>query len=262
MSVPGEIVLLERPAAHVALVTINRPDARNAIDGGVVTALRAIIAQTEADPDIRVVLLTGAGDKAFCAGADLKAVARGEADGILSRDAGGFAGFVDSVRTRPWIAVVQGAALAGGCEIALACDMIVATDCATFGLPEVKRSLVAGAGGVYRLPRWLPRNVALELIATGHPIDAQRAFSLGLVNRVVPRAAVLETALALAASIAANAPVAVRESLAVARAVHAQDETALRALSDAALARVMASEDYREGPLAFIEKRAPKWQGR
>jgi enoyl-CoA hydratase/carnithine racemase len=254
-------VTLESPAPHVALVTLRRPEARNAINAATARELDRIVRATEADDAVRAVVLTGAGGQAFCAGADLKEVSRGELHGLSTPD-GGFAGFVRAARTKPWIAAVDGLALAGGCEIALACDMIVASEDAAFGLPEVTRGLIAAAGGLFRLPRALPRALALELIATGGRLPAANALALGLVNRVVPKARTVPEAIALAVGIADNAPVAVRESLAIARRAHDLDEDTLARLSDEGQARVMLTEDFREGPLAFIEKRAPRWLGR
>lgn len=255
-----DTVLLARPIPHVALVTLNRPDARNAVSAELAASLEGVVRQTEADPDIRVVVLTGAGDKAFCAGADLKAVAAGQADALFRADYG-FAGITDAPRGKAWIAAVNGPALAGGLEIALSCDMIVAADGASFGLPEVKRSLVAAAGGIYRLPRRLPRAIALELIATGDALDGARAHALGLVNYLVPAAQLLDQALALAARIAANAPAAVRESLGIARQADDLTDTQLGRMSHEALARIALTDDFREGPRAFVEKRAPRWTG-
>lgn len=254
-------VLFERPEARIALLTINRPDARNAVNGEVAQGLGCAVAQVEDDPDIWVAVLTGAGPHAFCAGADLKAIASGRAH-ELSTEQGGFAGFVYARRSKPWIAAVQGHALAGGLEITLACDMAVAAETATFGLPEVKRSLIAAAGGVYRLPRALPRAIALEMIATGEAISAARAATFGLVNQVVPAAQVRDAALKLARAICANAPIAVRESLAVARASYDLSERELRDLCEERRRRIWETEDFREGPRAFIEKRAPRWVGR
>jgi enoyl-CoA hydratase/carnithine racemase len=256
----SDAVLIERAADHVMRVTINRPDARNAVNGDVAQGLEAAVKQTEGDPDIWVAILTGAGDKAFCAGADLKAVSSGTAGG-LSTPGGGFAGFVHQPRTKPWIAAVNGFALAGGTEIALACDMIVAIETAAFGLPEVKRGLVAGAGGLYRLPRALPKALAIELIVTGAHFDARRAFAHGLVNRLVPADRLMSEALKLAAAIVENAPIAVRESLAVARQAFDLSDAELKAVSADASRRNAQTQDYKEGPRAFVEKRAPRWSG-
>jgi enoyl-CoA hydratase len=254
-------VKMERPAKHVALVTLDRPEARNAVNHEVAGALDRIVAETEADPDIWVVVLTGAGDKAFCAGADLKQVSAGGMEKLFT-PRGGFAGFVDAPRTKVWIAAVEGVALAGGFEIALACDLIVAATNAGFGLPEVKRGLLAAAGGAYRLPRMLPRGLAYEMLATGDRVDAKRAHDLGLVSRLATPGGSVEVAIAFAADICANAPLAVRESLAIARASADLVEADLRVASHAAQARLALSDDFHEGPLAFIEKRAPRWSGR
>jgi len=245
---------------HVALVTIDRPEARNAVSGAVAAGLDRVLAETEADPEVWAVVLTGAGGKVFSAGADLKEVARGNI-ASLSTPGGGFAGFVHAARTKPWIAAVEGLALAGGFEIVLACDLVVASEGSAFGLPEVSRGLVAAAGGLYRLPRALPRALAIELILTGARLDAERAAALGLVNAVVPAGKAVERAAALATSICANAPLAVRESLAIARQAAELDEPALRALSAAAQERLSRTEDFAEGPCAFVEKRPPRWRG-
>ena len=253
-------VLIERLPHHVALVTLNRPAARNAVNAAVAQALDAIVTSTEADADIWAVVLTGAGNLAFSAGADLKDVSAGRGDQLWT-ERGGFGGFVFAPRSKPWIAAVNGPALAGGCELALACDLIVAVPGASFGLPEVKRALAAIAGGLFRLPRALPQRIALEMIATGEPISAERAHALGLVNHLAPADGLLEAALALAGRITVNAPVAVRESLAVARRALDLDDAALRAMSEAAGLAVRRSEDFKEGPRAFVEKRAPRWTG-
>ncbi|BEP58486.1 crotonase/enoyl-CoA hydratase family protein [Variovorax sp. V118] len=256
-------VTVERLPGQVALVTIDRPEARNAVNGDVASGLEAAVDATEADDDIRAVVLTGAGREAFCAGADLKEVSAGRGS-ALRTERGGFAGFVYRERSKPWIAAVNGKALAGGTELVLACDLVVAVRQAAFGLPEVLRGLIAAAGGLYRLPRAIPPNIALELILTAGQLDAERAHGFGLVNRLVDDVDGLrEAALSLAAEIARNAPVAVRQSLRVAREANSGlDEAALRALTRDAFERVAASEDFKEGPRAFIEKRAPRWTGR
>lgn len=254
-------ILVEYPSPHIACVTINRPDARNAVNGAVALGLEQAVIETEANDEVRCVVLTGAGDRAFCAGADLKEISAGRIDTLVTK-AGGFAGFVRAKRLKPWIAAANGAALAGGTEILLTCDMAVLSEDATMGLPEVKRGLAALAGGLYRLPRSLPRAIALELIATGDALTADRALAYGLVNVVVPKGEVLSAALGLAGRIVANAPVAVRESLTIARRCFDHDEAELQRMTNEMGKRLALTEDYQEGPRAFIEKRPPQWQGR
>jgi enoyl-CoA hydratase/carnithine racemase len=179
----GNVVLYYKRDDHIAVVTLNRPEARNAVNGLVVNALDSIVADSEADNDIRAVVLASSHEKVFCAGADLAEISRGNVH-LLLTERGGFAGLVRAPRTKPWIAAVEGAAFAGGCEIALSCDMIVASENARFGVPEVKRGLFAAGGAPYRFMSTLPRNIALELLATGDPITADRAYALGLVNRL------------------------------------------------------------------------------
>lgn len=245
---------------RIAVLTINRPEARNAVNGDVASGLEAALDRFEEDADTWVAVLTGAGP-VFSAGADLKAIATGQA-AALNTKKGGFAGIARRERTKPVIAAVDGPALAGGCEIVLSCDMVVASTGARFGLPEVKRSLVAGAGGLFRLPRALPPVIAMELVLTGDPLDAQRAYDLGFVNQLVEPGQAVEAAVALAERICVNAPVAVRESRSVVLAgALADDETAWR-LTNEAFGRVVQTEDFAEGPKAFIEKRPPEWKGR
>ena len=246
---------------RVALITLDRPAQRNAIDAAVTAQLRATLDRFEADAGAWVGILTGAGDRAFCAGMDLKAFAAGEGPAIIE-GRGGFAGFTAYPRTKPLIAAVNGAALAGGCEIVLACDLVVAAEHAVFGLPEVTRGLFAASGGALRLPRMIPRARALELLLTGDAVDAQTALECGLINRVVPLGSLLDAARELAGRICANAPLAVRETLALARAVFALPEEQLWGRNDEGWARIAASEDAREGPRAFAEKRPPVWKGR
>ena len=256
----GREVLYEIVDQHIAVVSLNRPEKRNAVNGALAAALEYIVKQIEADDEIWVAILTSSNDKVFCAGADLAEISAGRG-GLMTKD-GGFAGFVDAKRVKPWIAAVRGSALAGGCELSLACDMIVAEPGSGFGLPEVKRGLLAAAGGVHRLPRALPRNIALELIATGEPLSADRAYALGLINRLTDASNVLPEALALARKITSNAPISVRESLRVARISAEHSDADLRKISTEASRTVMSSADSREGPRAFVEKRAPVWTGR
>ncbi len=253
-------VLRER-RGNVEILTINRPEARNAINGAVSKAMSDAFDEVTDDPDVAVVVLTGAGDKAFSAGMDLKAFASGEGASITEAS-GGFAGISKRDFPKPLIAAVNGAALAGGCEIMLACDLVVAADHAQFGIPEVKRGLIAGGGGLVRLPRRLPVAVALELALTGDPIDAPRALALGLVNRVVPADRLIEEAVSLAERIAENAPLALRYSKQVVNKAAKGSEEDGWAANDAAVGIVFTSADAMEGPTAFAEKRAPRWTGR
>jgi enoyl-CoA hydratase/carnithine racemase len=257
----GREVLYEVLDDHIAVARLNRPDKRNAVNGDVAAAMDWIVKETERDDAIRVCILASSSDAAFSAGADLSEISKGRGH-LLSTPDGGFGGFVVHPREKPWIAAVNAPALAGGCELALASDMIVAAESARFGLPEVKRGLFAGAGGVFRLTRRLPAAIAYELVATGDPIDAPRAHALGLANRCVPAAQVFEEAVALAKAIAVNAPLSVRESLKVARMSFDAAEEELWKVSRATSAKVFSSEDAREGPVAFLEKRAPVWKGR
>ena len=197
----------------------------------------------------------------FSAGADLKAISSGGGGG-LGTERGGFGGITRRERTKPVIAAVDGPALAGGCEIALSCDLIVASRAASFGLPEVKRSLVAAAGGLFRLPRALPPKIAMEVVLTGEPITAERAHALGMVNELVEPGQAVEAAKVLAERICANAPLAVQESRKVVSLADTADDESLWAMSGEAMGRLARTEDFQEGPRAFIEKRAPAWQGR
>lgn len=263
---PEDAVIVER-RGHVMLITLNRPAARNAVNHALWVGVGSALAEAERDVDIRVVVITGAGDQSFCAGADLKALSRGER--IAPEDPAqlgwGFAGIVSHPISKPMIAAVNGTALGGGTEIALACDLVVAADTASFGLPEVKRGILAGAGGAFRLVQQLPHKIAMEMLLTGDPIDAARAMALGLVNAVVPRADLIDAALALAERIAANAPLSVQASKRIALGIEdgaiASDE-AHWAANRRESALVMRSEDAREGPRAFAEKRMPSWKGR
>jgi enoyl-CoA hydratase/carnithine racemase len=244
----------------LVVVTLNRPERRNAIDAAATAELREALDRFEADERLRVAILTGSGDRAFCAGMDLKAFAAGEGAAIIE-GRGGFAGFTAYPRTKPVIAAVNGAALGGGCEIVLACDLVVAAEGAVLGLPEVKRGLFAASGGALRLPAMIPRVRAMELLLTGDTVDAATALGLGLVNRVVPAALLLDEARALARRISANAPLSIQATLAVSRAATGPSE-ALWSTCDSEWYRIARSEDAREGPAAFAEKRPPRWRGR
>ncbi len=250
-------VLSER-VGHVALLTINRPEARNAINQATALALEAALTATEADDDVWVVVLTGSGDKAFSAGMDLKAFAAGEVPFTPS----GFGGITTRTLTKPLIAAVNGAALAGGFEIALSCDLVVAAEHAIFGIPEASRGLIAGAGGLIRLAKRTSRAVALEMALTAEPVSAARALELGLVNRVVPAESLRDSAIALAERIAANAPLAVRESKRVMLASLEMTEAEAWKVNDAAFGAIGRSADALEGAVAFAEKRPPHWTGK
>lgn len=245
---------------HVGIITINRPDARNAVNGEVAKGIEEAIDQIEGDSSLWLGILTGV-PPVFSAGADLKEINAGRA-GDLQTKRGGFAGITRREREKPIIAAVDGPALAGGTEITLACDLIVASTTARFGIPEVKRCLVAAGGGLFRLPRKLPFNIAMELTLTGDPIEAERAYHFGLVNVLCEPGEALAKAKELAARIEANAPVAVRESRKVVYAAMTEDEDTGWRLSGEAMMKAMGSEDMKEGLTAFIEKRPPSWTGK
>jgi enoyl-CoA hydratase/carnithine racemase len=254
-------VLFELLTPHIALVTLNRPEKRNAVNAAVADAMEAILRRIEEHVDIRVAILSSCDTRVFCAGADLGAIAAGQGRGIET-PGGGFAGFVYSQRSKPWIAAVEGSALGGGCELCLACDMIVASATARFGLPEVGHGLMAGAGGVHRLANLLPRNLANEFVLTGAPFGAELAHRLGFVNRMVAPGETLAAARALAEAIAANGPIAVQYSLAAMRASAGLPDGAGRTVVAERFLALKRTEDYKEGPRAFAEKRKPVWKGR
>ncbi|WP_370324189.1 enoyl-CoA hydratase-related protein [Euzebya sp.] len=257
-------VLVDR-IDRTVVVTLNRPEARNAVDTAVARSVGAALADADADPDVWCVVLTGAGDRSFCAGADLKALGRGELPIDPEHPERGFAGYVSHAVSVPTIAAVNGTALGGGTELALASDLVVAAEGATFGLPEVSRGIIAAAGGALRLPEQMPRKVAMRMVLTGQPISAEEAARWGLVNEVVPAAELRDAALALAAQICANAPLAVQASKRLAvgivdGGVPAEAEAWGRNQSE--VEAVAGTADAMEGITAFVEKRVPVWQGR
>jgi enoyl-CoA hydratase len=249
-------VLLEQQG-HISIVTLNRPDARNAINVALMQRLSAILDRCETDENCRVIVLTGAGDKAFSAGMDLKAFAQGE----RPFNEYGFGGMTLRNFAKPLVGAANGSAFAGGFEMLLMCDIIVAAEHAKFGIPETQIGLFAGAGGLLRLPNRLSPAIASEMALTAEPITAERAFQLGLVNHVLPGDTVQERALAIAERIAGNAPLAVRASKRVLREVIERGVQATWPLNDELFAKVADSNDAHEGATAFAEKRAPQWRG-
>ena len=245
---------------HVAIITINRPEARNAVNGDVAQGIEAAIDRIEADDSLWLGILTGV-PPVFSAGADLKEINAGRPTSVRT-DRGGFGGIASRERTKPIIAAVDGPAVAGGTEMCLACDLIVASTKAQFGIPEVKRCLVPAAGGLFRLPRKIPFNIAMELSLTGDPIDAERAYHFGLVNYLTEPGDALERAKELARQIEANAPIAVRASRRVVLAAMTEDETEGFRLSREAFFEAYNAEDAKEGLAAFIDKRQPNWAGK
>ena len=251
------MVLERERRGRVEILTLNRPEARNAVSPEVSQAIEAALDELEADREVRVIVLTGNGP-VFCAGADLKVVARGEGMNIET-ERGGFGGLVRREVSKPIIAAVNGPALAGGFELVLACDLVVASEDATFGLPEAKRGLLAAAGGPIRLAKRVPTALALEIVMTGDPIPAQRAHAVGLVNRVVPTADVVAAAVALAELIMENSPSAVRAARALVRGAVDRDEAGGWELTYELARTLIASGDAIEGATAFAEKRQPVW---
>lgn len=245
-------------ADGVMTITLNRPEAKNAANRALAEGIAAAMDELDGNDSIQVAILTGAGGT-FCAGMDLKAFVTGELPMIEGR---GFAGIAERPPEKPLIAAVEGFALAGGLELALACDLIVSAADAKFGIPEVKRGLVAGAGGLLRLPRQIPPRLAMELALTGNFIDADRAYAIGLINQVVEPGKALEAARELAAGISANGPLAVRitKQILVSSPDWAQDEMWQKQQN--LMQPIFTSEDAVEGARAFAEKRKPVWTGR
>ncbi|WP_084533294.1 enoyl-CoA hydratase-related protein [Nocardia fusca] len=261
---PSESAALYEVRDHIAVITLNRPDALNAVNSALSAAAGAALERAAADPEVRVVVITGAG-RGFCAGADLKEIAAGRSIYDPDHREWDFAGIVRHWIPKPVIAAVNGFALGGGTEIVLAADLAVIDENASLGLPEVRRGLLAAAGGLLRIHRQVPAKVAAEIAFTGEPISAARAYELGLVNKIAPTGTALPAALELAGVIAANAPVSVQQSKTVLHESAASDtgwSSAEWAVNRVATKAVMAGADAKEGPRAFAEKRKPRWTGR
>jgi enoyl-CoA hydratase len=253
-----EPAVLSERRERILLITINRPDQRNAVNAAVANGIAAALDELDADAGLSLGILTGAG-KGFCAGMDLKAFVAGEVPYAGDR---GFAGITRRAAVKPLIAAIEGFAVAGGLEVALSCDLIVAARGAKLGIPETKRSLVAAGGALLRLPRVLPRNLAMELALTGDPITAERAHELGMVNRLAEPGQAVDAALALAGEITPNGPLALAASKRVLNEAVDWSDAEFFDRQGELVAPVMGSEDAREGATAFAEKRAPVWKGR
>jgi enoyl-CoA hydratase/carnithine racemase len=247
------------PDGAVAVVTLNRPDRLNAIDPATTREMAAAVERIEQDPALRVAILTGAGTRAFSAGADLKA---DESEGTVHDPEHGFGGFVAHRRTKPWIAAINGLAVGGGLEFALACDVMLAADHARFGFTEVGIGVIAGAGGLFRFPRAVGYYPAMEVLLTGELFDVERARELGLISRVVPGTDLMETALVMARRIGEHAPMSVALTREVVMETWGMRDEEAWPVLEAAGSKVLGSEDAAEGTRAFLEKRAPRWIGR
>jgi len=245
-------------AGQALVITINRPHARNAVNAAVAAGIADAVDRLEDEPALRVGILTGA-QGTFSAGMDLRAALAGESPDVVGR---GFGGLTRADTTKPLIAAVEGWALGGGFELALACDLIVAANDARFGLPEVKRGLLAAGGGAIRLTRRIPHHLAMELLLTGEPVTAERAERLGLVNRLAAPGDAIATALELADRLAANAPLALAAVKRIVRATERTAEDTGFEIQQQIVAQLFASADVREGLVAFAEHRDPVWQGR
>jgi enoyl-CoA hydratase len=254
--VPDEVLVERRDAVQV--ITINRPEARNALNAAVAEQVAAAVDELDASADLRAAVLTGAGGY-FSAGMDLKAFLRGETPAIGGR---GLCGITVTPPRKPLIAAVEGGALAGGFELVLACDLVVAGRTARFGVPEVTRSLVAAGGGALLLAQRVPRALALEMLLTGAPVDAERAAAMGLVNRVVDDGGAVEAAVELATAIAANGPLAVAATKRIVQEAPGWSPAEAWDRQQEVIGPVFTSEDAREGAAAFAERRAPVWKGR
>lgn len=246
---------------HILIITLNRPAAGNSVNPEVAQLLNEALNLAEVDDEIYAVILTGAGNKIFCGGMDLKHMAAHGAEGVVI-PGNGFAGLTERYFSKPLIAAVNGFALGGGTEFALACDLVIAAEHAKFGLPEVKRGILAGAGGPLRLVRAVPKAVAMEIMLTGDHITAQRALEIGLVNKVVSYDDLMDEAIAMAERIVCNAPLSVRGAKELAYRSYGLPIAKAFEISNEIAIRVGSSEDALEGPRAFAEKRVPQWKGR
>lgn len=258
MSTPTPPVVRTERIGSALLITLDRPEARNAVNAAVATGLTAALDELEADPELRTGVLTGEGGT-FSAGMDLKAALRGESPEVEGR---GFGGLTEAEPAKPLIAAVEGYAMGGGFELALACDLIVAAEDARFGLPEVKRGLIAAGGGVIRLPKRIPHHLAMELLLTGEPVDGRRAGELGLASRVTATGRAVTEALQLAGRLAENAPLALAAVKRVVRAADGAPDADAFAFQRGQMKTLMASADVREGMTAFAERRPARWTGR
>jgi enoyl-CoA hydratase len=253
-----EAAVLTEVRANILLITLNRPASRNAVNSALASGIAGALDELDANGGLAAGVLAGAG-RGFCSGMDLRAFVAGEPVSVPGR---GFAGIVETPSEKPLIAAVEGFAVAGGLEIALACDVIVASREARFGIPEVKRALIASGGALRRLPERIPAGVAMDLALTGDLIDGERAHSVGLVDRLTDAGGAVDAALELARAIAANGPLALRATKRLLRAQSDWDEATFWRNQAEIAGPVMASEDAREGAVAFAEKRAPQWNGR
>ena len=253
-----EAAVLTERRDGVLLVTLNRPDARNAVNAALAEGVAAALDELDADDELSVGVLAGAG-KGFSSGMDLKAFVAGESPYAADR---GFAGITQRAAEKPLIAAIEGFAVAGGFEVALSCDLIVAARGARLGIPEVKRSLVAAAGALLRLPQRIPYHLAMELALTGDPIDAERGYELGIVNRLAEPGRAVDAALELAGEIARNGPLALRASKRIVQSSSDWTDSEAWEKQGEIAGPVMVSEDAREGAIAFAEKRDPIWRGR
>lgn len=258
MSTPTPPVVRTERIGSALLITLDRPEARNAVNAAVATGLTAALDELEADSELRTGVLTGEGGT-FSAGMDLKAALRGESPEVEGR---GFGGLTEAEPAKPLIAAVEGYAMGGGFELALACDLIVAAEDARFGLPEVKRGLIAAGGGVIRLPKRIPHHLAMELLLTGEPVDGRRAGELGLASRVTATGRAVTEALQLAGRLAENAPLALAAVKRVVRAADGAPDADAFAFQRGEMKTLMASADVREGMTAFAERRPARWTGR